>query len=99
MREILSEYADIKNKIKELEQKAEELSTTIQAQMVENGVDKVDAEGLGTFTVAKRKAWKYSEDVVRLAEDLANQKKTEQADGTATFEEDPYLVFKPLKTE
>lgn len=99
MREILTEYADIKNKIKDLEQKAEELSTTIQAQMAENGVDKVDADGLGTFTVAKCKAWKFSDEVIRMAEDLSNLKKTEQADGTATFEEDPYLVFKALKVE
>lgn len=99
MREILSEYAEIKAKIKELEEKAEEISLTIQQQITDSGSDKIDAAGIGTFTVAKRKAWKYSETILRMAEDLANTKKTEQADGTATYEEDPYLVFKPLKTE
>jgi hypothetical protein len=99
MKELLQKYADLKASVKEAEEKIDELSVEIRAKMTEQGADKIDAENLGIFTIAKKKSWKYSERVEAATESLNMMKKDEQACGTATFVEDPYLVFKPLKKD
>ena len=99
MKELLQKYADLKAVIAEAEDEIDVLKSDICSKMTEQGADKIDAENLGTFTLAKKKTWKYSEQVEAASESLNIMKRDEQACGTATFVEDPYLVFKPLKKD
>lgn len=89
-------YADLKNKIKELSQQAEIIEGEILQEITEAGVEKVES-GFGTFSLMKRKTWKYSEDIKTLEEGMKKNKKMEEENGTATFEEKTSLRFQATK--
>ncbi len=99
MKELLERYASIKERQKRDEEELESLSNEITLKITEQGADKINADGIGTFTIAKRKLWKYSEQVEHTFDQLKSMKDEEQANGEATFIENPYLIFKAERKE
>jgi len=84
-------YAELKNDIKRLEEEITALAPEVMVEMGE--VDELSTE-FGMFTVGKRRKWTYPKDVEKATEDAKNAQKEAQQLGTATFEENPYLIFK-----
>jgi len=92
-KELFKEYADLKIQIKSLEEKSKELEPKVLEQMQVEEVEQVKSD-FGTFSITKRKSWKYSENV-KMAEDAVKaQKSLEEKEGIATFEEKQGLMFK-----
>lgn len=93
METLYKEYADIKAKMKELTEKEDFLKKTILAELDKNGVEKVETT-VGKFTVAKRKNWVYSDNIVALKENMKIAEIEEQEKGIAKAEITKYLMFK-----
>lgn len=93
---LLQEYADLKVEEKRIKARIDELNPEIKQSIVDAGADKIDME-VGTFLLVIKKKWKYSEKVTTLDNQLKLFKSNEEADGTATFEEDSMLMFKAKK--
>jgi hypothetical protein len=96
-KEKLAKYASIRAQIKELTEIESEMKKDIQLYMIENDADKIEAPGLGTFSLAKRKSWEYPQEITEMEADLITAKKTAEAKGEATYTEKPYFVFKESK--
>ena len=92
-KENFEKYASLKAQKVVLEDELSSLSKEIIGEMGE--LDKVEATGVGTFTVTSKKKWTYSGDLQDSEKRLKTSKKEEEADGTATFEDGaPYIIFK-----
>jgi hypothetical protein len=89
-------YAELKCQVNALTEEMEELKGDLLSEMKAASVDKVDHD-LGTFTVSARKNWKFSEKVESMKEAVKVAEADEKADGTATFEETPFVMFKEKK--
>lgn len=98
-KEILQQYANLKEQEAVIAAEITKLGPLILAEISAAGVDKVEAKDVGTFTVAKRKTWKFSEDITLAEEGLEELKRTEKANGVAKATEKPYLLFKGVKEE
>jgi hypothetical protein len=97
-KEQLREYAQIKAQLKALTAQEATLKKDILVTMSDEGAEKIDTE-FGTFSLAKRKSWTYPQSIVEMQADLKVAMKTAEAKGEATYEENPYFVFKEAKTE
>ena len=86
-------YADVKNQIKELENKAKEIEVIILDEMKSQEIDSVKSD-FGTFSLTKRKTWKYTDEVLKLSDVVKQQKEKEETEGIATFEEKVGLLFR-----
>lgn len=91
-------YARLKIQEKEIAKQLEELKPTVLAGLEERGLDK-QPTSLGDFTIQKKKSWTYSENVAEQTSRLKQMKDSEEADGTATFEETSILAFKEKKPQ
>jgi len=91
-KELFSRYAEIKQKVKELEEEIATIGPTILSEIQEAGVDKVETDD-GSFIVECRKDWTYSEAVSALDSQLKELKKKEMADGTAMWKEKNFIKF------
>ena len=93
MKELLTQYAEIKAAIKELEDQAEAIKPQIIEQL-EVGT-KYDI-GTAVIELARgRAAWKYSEDTKQMELSLKERQKEEQQTGVAVqVLGEPYLVCK-----
>ncbi len=92
-KELFKEYSEIKNSIKELELRADNVSKLITDEMNEAKADKIESD-YGSFYFTTRKSWKYSENVDIMLNAVKVQKKIEEEKGVATFEENKSLTFK-----
>lgn len=94
-RKLLMDYAAVKQQIKALEAKAEEMQEdVIRVVETTNPVDKVvDIENIGTFTMVPKRKYTYPADVTDLEEKVKQLKKESEAKGTALVTEQPYLKF------
>lgn len=90
---ILQEYADVKRKIKELEKQEKDLKPLVMDEVSKSGEKTVKKE-YGSFTLASRKSWEYSDIVAQKDEELKILKVNEQENGTAKAKESAYLTFK-----
>lgn len=70
-------YAEIQKQIKELNDKAKELQPILLQEIVESGEKNIKKE-FGTFSIAERKKYTYSEKVVELEIKLKETKKEEE---------------------
>lgn len=95
-KELLGSYAILREKMKLLEREEGELRIKILENLKENNLEKVDS-GFGSFTIAKRLSWKYSEKVKALEEKIKISKDKEQKKGIAESSETEYLLFKEIK--
>lgn len=95
---ILERYSEIKRAKKELEEEEKALKQQIEEVMQEEGKDREDTS-FGTFTMAHRTYWKYTDKVKDLEEKVKLKKVEEEEKGLATPNETVYLVFKEAKEE
>jgi phage shock protein A len=93
---VYEQYALLKSKMTELENKEAELRTQILEEMVKKGEEKVET-AMGSFKKATLKKWTYTDKVAELEEDFRARKALEQSTGDATFVEQPSLRFTPVK--
>lgn len=98
-KELLESYANLKQQEKAIAEEIAKINPLILAEIDAAGVDKVEAKDIGTFSIARRKTWKFSKDVVLAEEGLDELKYQEKANGVATAVEKPYLLFKGIKEE
>jgi hypothetical protein len=97
-KENLNRYAELKAQIKALEAEVDDLKPGILAEMKASEADKVDHDA-GTFTVSRRKSWTFTPKVESIRESLKTAEADEKADGSATFEETEFLLFKEKTVE
>lgn len=95
-KEILKEYAELKIQSNKIDERVIELKPLVLKDILDAGLDKVPTN-LGNFNIKKRKVWKYSDDVTNAEEKLKALKATEEAEGTATFDEVEQLEFRETK--
>lgn len=87
------EYIEIVEQIKELEEKKNKLNQEIVEKMNELGQTNIDTEK-GSFVLAWKRNWEYSNDTQHMEVLLKESKKREQNNGIAIRQEDTeYLRF------
>lgn len=91
----LEKYAELKIKIKEMEQEVKEMMPEILSDMLMADIDKVETDA-GNFIVEQRKVWKFSEELDNMKQILKDQEKEEMANGIAEFEFKKILMFKGI---
>lgn len=89
---LFEKYAEIKERIKELEESAKETSERILSVMRDEDADKVELE-VGTFTRARRRNWTFTDAVKELEKAVSIRKDSEKASGYATCTETEFLVL------
>jgi hypothetical protein len=94
----LKRYAELKIQATAIDAELKELQPLVLSDILESQLDKVPTS-LGNFNIKKRKVWKYSPAVESEKEILDKLKETEEADGTATFEEVAQLEFRQTKPQ
>jgi hypothetical protein len=94
---LYEQYALLKSKMTELENKEAELRTQILEDMIEKNVKEPVKIGMGSFTKSMRKIWTYTDKVKNLEEDWKAEKIKEQNNDIATFVEKPSFTFTPAK--
>lgn len=100
LKEKFERYAELKKQIKELTYEMEDLQPEVQAMLEEIGPDaKVELPEVGAFSFMRKKKWTYSEAVSEKTVELKTLKDTEEADGTAQYEENLILIFKEKKPQ
>lgn len=87
------QYAKVKNMIKVLVERSDELSGLILEEMLANKEEKKKFE-FASFTVGKRKSYEYTEEVKKLEDSVKSQKAKEVEEGLATVKETNYLLMK-----
>jgi len=88
---LLERYAIVKAEISKLEDEIVELQPQIILDMGDN--EEVEFNGIGKFSIGKRRKWVFPADIV-LAKETLKEKETEaQQLGTASYTENPYLIF------
>ena len=93
---LVKEYADIKNTIKELSQKAKEIESTILFGMQQQEM-KSFKSNYGTFSLVGRKMWQYTEAITELELELKSKKTEEEETGKARSLESISLRFTGAK--
>lgn len=92
---LFTEYEEYKRAIAELEDKCEALKPALLQLVPED--TSIDT-GTGTFTLTKRRMWKYSAETNAMEEDLKTAKRLEEQTGVATATDGPvFIVFKAKK--
>ena len=97
-KQALLKYAELKIQASKIEAELEFLKPEVLKSVAEIRGDSEDPVALQefpgySFTLQNRKTWKYSGIVADLDKRLKERKKTEEANGDATFEEKPQLMF------
>jgi len=88
---LFNRYEDIKTEIRKLETEAEEIAPKIISLVPE---DKELQGEKGYFYIQKRNKWKYSPALTNAEKKLKEDKKREEADGTAEATATPVLYYK-----
>lgn len=98
---LFQEYAELKVKEREVEERLNELKPQVIEEMKGAGLDKQPTP-LGNFTIQMSKKWKFSAEVNEAESRVKKLKEQEKADGIAECTEVPELKFfhaKPLLEE
>jgi len=96
-KELLLQYATLKEKQKAIETEIEMLKESVLAEIrsiVGESDQNVALEGRGTFVITKKKKWEYSDLVKRLERELKNNKDDEERTGEARFTIQEILMYK-----
>ena len=99
--EIVRQAADLKIKIKALEEEYEMIQPLVMARIKELSADKdkyaLEIGDIGTFSITKYRKWSYSIATMEAETLLKDRKHREEADGTATVTESEVLKFNEKK--
>jgi nucleoid DNA-binding protein len=97
-KDLFVKYAEIKTKIKELEEEAKMIAPTIMEMIDSTEEGRIESD-FGKFSVMSRKSYKYSEPTVALANELKRRQEEEVATGEAKFTESRSVRFDSIKGE
>lgn len=89
---LLRKYQDIRFKREQLEKEENEIKDQVVKYMQLEGISKEETTW-GTFTIASRTSYKYSDKVKALEEKVKLAKVKEEQKGTATPSTTEYLVY------
>lgn len=98
-KDTLLEYAELKAKIKEIEERIKEIAPTILEVLTSTGSEEIDVKGTGKFILSLYRTWTYPQEIVTIEETLKAKKKESEQKGTATYVEKPVLKFNFEKAE
>ena len=90
--QLYKDYALLDAEMKALEAKKTDMRTQILEGLVSTNQEKVETS-VGSFTVAKKIKWTYSDTLKQLEEKLKIKQLNEQTKGTATASESNYLLY------
>lgn len=93
--ELLKKYAMLELSFKALEEQKKALREEIVEDFKKKGIEKMDSE-FGSFTVCKKKSWKYSAKIKSLEDKVKIEKSKEQKKGIAEESISEYLLFKEI---
>lgn len=96
----MKRYAFLKTEADKIKNELEFLQDTVLADVMQFEAEHgrmPSIEGVGHYSIQKRKAWEYDQAYKNADEALKQLKADEQADGRATFTENETLVFKQEK--
>ncbi len=96
IQDVLREYAELKIRLKPIEERMEVLNPTIKDYLSDQNLDKLPTN-LGVFSLKIVPIWKFSEAVDKKLEEVDELKTKEKADGTAKSEPRIDLMFSPAK--
>lgn len=91
-KQLLKRYRQVKKKLADWKQEEDQLKDQIIDGLNEEGVDKLESNW-GTFTVAIRKSYEYSDEVKKLEEKVKLAKVKEEQKGIAKEKVSTYLRF------
>ena len=94
----VARYAELKLLIKNLEAETDELRPAIVSHMQASEAEEMNTD-FGKFILSKRRTWTYPEDVLALEQTFKKAKKGAEGLGTATYVENPVLMFKVVGEE
>ena len=99
-KELFKEYAEVRAQIAKLS----ELEESIKSKMIDSGILKeLEANKdagktiYGTFTLTKRNAWKFTEEVTKLKEAMEIRMEDEKEKGLALCTETKSFSYEPAK--
>ena len=92
----LEEYGRLKLEIKQLDERVKALQPEITEMIIESGYEDegVEVDGLGVFTITKRREWTYPAEVKELETEYKKAKKMAEQDGSAEYTENKSVMFK-----
>lgn len=91
-KEQLEQYAHLKQEEKRIAEAIKQLGPLVLEQIKQSGHDKVKSS-FGTFSITKRRSYKYSDRVRGIEDGLKTAKAQEEADGTAEVVEKESLAY------
>lgn len=94
---LLAKYVALESSLKKLEEEKESLRSQILLEMQNHSLEKMESEYFGTFSIAKRTTWKYSDKVNIMEEKLKIAKVKEQDREIATPIISESLRYTPVK--
>ena len=95
---VLEQYADIKSKIKFLEEELEELKPQVAEVISETGTTHRELPGRGTFSLMSRTTWQYSDKLTKKMDIIKKEQKLEQMKRIAVPKSiSQSIVWKPKK--
>lgn len=105
-KKLFKDYAEIESQIAVLSEKKEAIRDLCLAEMQKEEAKKVEAEGIGTFSIVERKSWTYSPKVMKQEKVVESEEKIlktlqekEQTSGVAKAELKESLRFQAIKVE
>lgn len=96
-KELLLQYATLKEKQKQIESEIEMLKESVLAEIhsiIGETDQNVNLEGRGTFVITKKKKWEYSDSVKQQEKTLKNMKDDEERTGEAAYTIQEVLMYK-----
>lgn len=99
-KKLLENYIELQGQISALEEAKETMRVEILNMMRSEDLEEVKmADGSGTFSIDKRKKWKYTPAVESLAKELKAKQTEEQQTGVAIPEISENLRFSPPRED
>lgn len=95
----MQQLAEAAQERKSLEVKEKALKEALLIEIKKEGKDKETLEGVGTFTIARRTSYTYTEAVEQINEALKLKKVEEEERGLAQAQVTEYVLFKEVKTK
>ena len=96
-RTLLTKYGELKIKEKQIADELEMLKDQVLDEVRAISTDQpVQIAEVGTYSIGRRKNWRFSPIVEQLQAKLEETKKEQMATGAATFTEQEYVIFKKL---
>ena len=95
----MQQLASTAQEKKQLEVKEKALKDALLQEIKNEGKEKETLDGVGTFTIARRTSYKYTEAVDKLNETLKLKKVEEEEKGIAEAQITEYILFKEVKVK